>query len=176
MACLFSHSGRLKCAKNDGGGKDFVDILLVEDDDDDIELILHAFKKARVNNYVQVVSDGSEAVDYVFCRGNYAQRNSEKRPQVILSDLNLPKVRGLEVFRPIKVEKRTRKISVVVLTGSQNSQDIAERRRLGAENYIVKLVDFKRLSQAMPQLNLNWDAAQASGNKCAECPGMIFSG
>jgi CheY-like chemotaxis protein len=145
-----------RTATNDGQGKDLVDILLVEDNADDVELALHAFKKARFANRVQVISNGAEALDYVFCRGQYSHRSSETRPQVILLDLNLPKVSGLEVLRRIKAEKRTRKIPVVVLTVSQNSQDIAECRRLGAETYIVKPLDFQRLSQATPQLNLNW--------------------
>ncbi len=137
-------------------GSETVDILLVEDNAEDVELTLRAFKKARLANHVHVVGDGIEALDYIFCRDDYARRSPEKRPQMILLDLNLPKVGGLEVLRRIKAEKSTRMIPVVILTVSQNSRDMAECRRLGAESYIIKPVDFQRLSQTTPQLNLNW--------------------
>ena len=136
--------------------KEFVDILLVEDDSNDVELTLHAFKKARFANRVQVVYDGEEALDYVFCRGTYSGRRLEDSPQIILLDLNLPKVGGLEVLRRIKTDDQTRMIPVIVLTGSQSDRDIAESRRLGAATYIIKPVDFHRLSQVTPQLSLNW--------------------
>lgn len=139
-----------------GNGRDLVDILLVEDNADDVELTLHAFKKARFTNRVHVVSDGAEALDYLFSRGKYAARQTTERPHVVLLDLKLPKVSGLEVLRRIKADKRTSMIPVVILTISDDNYDIAECRRLGAENYIVKPVDFQRLSQATPQLNLNW--------------------
>ena len=155
VSALFPQAG-FRNGKATATNGSVVDILLVEDNANDVELTLHAFKQARFTNHVQVVRDGMEALDYVFCRGNYAQRHSENHPQVILLDLNLPKVSGLELLRRLKAEKRTRMIPVVVLTMSQNSQDIADCRRLGAETYIVKPVDFQRLSQATPQLNLNW--------------------
>lgn len=106
--------------------------------------------------YSHVISDGAEALDYVFCRGKYARRSPGTRPRVILLDLNLPKVSGLEVLRRLKSVIRTRKIPVVILTGSQNSEAIAECRRLGAETYIVNPVVFQSLSQATLQLNLDW--------------------
>jgi two-component system, response regulator len=138
------------------GLKEFVDILLVEDDPNDVELTLQAFKEYRFANLVHVVRDGAEALDYVFCRGAYAQRRSKDRPQVILLDLNLPKISGVEFLYRIKADKRTRLIPVVVLIGSLKDRDIAECRRLGAETCIVKPVNFQRLSEITPQLDLNW--------------------
>ena len=135
---------------------DFVDVLLVEDNPDDAELALHAFKQARFANRIKVAADGEDALDYLFGRGQYANRLSEARPQIILLDLNLPKVSGLEVLRQIKADKRTTKLHVVVLTGSDNSCDIAECRRLGAESYIVKPVNIERLIAVTPQLKLYW--------------------
>jgi len=139
-----------------GGGKDVVDILLVEDNADDVELTLLAFKKSRFTNRVHIVGDGAEALDYLFSKGKYANRRVTERPHLVLLDLKLPKVNGIEVLRRIKTDKRTSMIPVVILTISDDNHDIAECRRLGADNYIVKPVDFQRLSQATPQLNLNW--------------------
>jgi CheY-like chemotaxis protein len=145
-----------KTITTNGCGNDLVDILLVEDNEDDVEMTLRAFKKARFSNRVHVVNDGAEALDYIFCTGKHAANRTMERPQVILLDLQLPKVSGLEVLRRIKADKRTRPMPVVILTISDDKFDIAECRRLGAENYIVKPVDFQRLSEATPQLNLNW--------------------
>lgn len=136
--------------------RDFVDILLVEDNPDDAELALRAFKQARFANRVKVVGDGEEALDYLFCRGKYAGGESSDRPQMILLDLNLPGMDGLEVLRCIKADKRTAKMHVVILTMSSDNYDITECRRLGADNYIVKPVDFRGLAEATPCLNLNW--------------------
>ena len=133
-----------------------VEVLLVEDNPDDVELTLRAFKKACFANRVQVVSDGEMALDHVFCRGEFAGRQTGENPQIILLDLDLPKVSGLEVLRQIKADIRTRKLPVVILTISDDTYDITECRRLGADNYIVKPVNFQRLSQATPGLNLQW--------------------
>jgi len=138
------------------GDKAFVDVLLVEDNSNDVELTLHAFQRSRFANRVQVVRDGAEALDFIFCRGAYANRSQADRPQIILLDLNLPKISGLEVLRLIKADEKTRPIPVVVLTASQSDRDITESRQLGAATYIVKPVDFHRLSQVTPQLSLNW--------------------
>ncbi len=132
------------------------EILLVEDNADDIEMTLRAFKSASVANPVQVVRDGAEALDFIFATGSYLGRKSELPPQVVLLDLNLPKVNGLEVLRRLKAESRTLHIPVVVLTASERDRDIDESRRLGAESYIVKPVDFHRFSQVTPQLKLSW--------------------
>jgi len=132
-----------------------VDILLVEDNADDVELTLHAFKKVRFANRVQVVTDGQEALDYLFCEGAHTDR-AAGRPQVVLLDLYLPKVSGLEVLRRLKADERTRDIPVVILTISQVFSDFSECQRLGAETYIIKPLNFQRLSQVTPRLQLDW--------------------
>lgn len=132
------------------------DILLVEDDSFDVELTLRAFRKAGIANSVHVVRDGAEALDFVFRSGKYAGHRTRELPLVILLDLNLPKVGGMEVLRRLKATPETRKIPVIVLTGSRSSPDIQESRRLGADAYIVKPVDFHNLSHVTPQLSLLW--------------------
>ena len=132
------------------------EILLVEDNPDDVEMTLRAFRNASVANPVQVVRDGAEALDFLFWTGSYVERKAEPPPHVILLDLNLPKVNGLEVLRRLKADSRTLAIPVVVLTASERDRDIDESRRLGAESYIVKPVDFHRFSQVTPQLKLSW--------------------
>ena len=156
VSALFPQTGRLLLKAGPAGDGEAVRILLVEDDADDIVLTLRAFKMARFTNHIQVVTDGAEALDYVFGRGNFAKRDWSAGPQVILLDLNLPKVSGLEVLRRLKANRRTRKIPVVVLTGSQSSMDVAECRQLGAETYLIKPVTFQTLSQATPHVNFNW--------------------
>lgn len=132
------------------------DILLVEDNLKDIELTLTAFRQAKLTNPVQVVHDGVEALDYVFCRGEYAKRAKTERPQVVLLDLHLPKMHGLEVLRRIKADDFARKIPVVVLTVSQRDDHIREALRLGAQSYIVKPVDFQNFSQSTSKLSFRW--------------------
>jgi len=132
------------------------DILLVEDNLRDVEITLAAFKQAKLTNPVQVVHDGADALDYVFCRGAYAKRPKTERPQVVLLDLHLPKVHGLDVLRRIKADEFTRKIPVVVLTVSQRDDDIREALRLGAQSYIVKPVDFQNFSQSTSKLSFRW--------------------
>jgi CheY-like chemotaxis protein len=133
-----------------------VDILLVEDNIDDVAMTLRAFKKARFMNHIHVVGDGAEALNYVFCRGKYARRQPQDRPFVILLDLNLPKISGIEVLRQIRKEKRTRQIPTIILTVSQKNDDISECLRLGAMAYIVKPVDFQKLIGVTPFLKLDW--------------------
>ncbi len=133
-----------------------VDILLVEDNPRDRELTLHALRCARLANYIHVARDGAEALDYIFATGPHAGRRVEDRPCLVLLDLRLPRVDGLEVLRRIKSDRRTRSIPVVVLTSSDESADIAEANELGAESYIVKPVDFQRLSKVTPALNFSW--------------------
>jgi len=137
----------------------------VEDNPDDVEMTLHAFRNAHFANHVQVVTDGEQALDYVFCRGKYSRRNAKNNPQVILLDLNLPKVSGLEVLRRIKADKRTWQISVAIITASKNFAEIDECRRLGAELYIAKPINLQRLSLITPKLNLDWALIESDGSK-----------
>jgi CheY-like chemotaxis protein/predicted XRE-type DNA-binding protein len=159
VAALFVHEladGKAGTTKTNGHGKELVDILLVEDNADDVELTLHAFKQARFANRVHVVSDGQEALDYLFCSGKYSGRRPAEHPQIVLLDLYLPKIPGMEVLRRIKADDRTRMIPVVVLTISQVFSDFNECQRLGAETYLVKPLNFQRLSQVTPRLKLDW--------------------
>jgi two-component system response regulator len=133
-----------------------VDILIVEDSSEDIELAKKALRDVRITNHIHVVRDGAAALDFLFCKGEYAHRKRSDRPQLILLDLGLPKIDGLEVLRQIKGDFRTRTIPVVVLTVSNRDRDVAASQRLGADGYIVKPVDFQNLSGVTPQLSLQW--------------------
>lgn len=135
---------------------EFVDVLFVEDRADDVELTLEALTSANITNRIHVVRDGAEALNFLFCTGQYAHRHSGNRPQLILLDLGLPKIGGLEVLRRIKADVRTREIPVIVLTASNRDRDIAASKKLGAEYYIVKPVDFQNLSEVTPKLRLQW--------------------
>ncbi len=137
-------------------GSKRVDILIVEDEEQDVELAVQAFQRARITNPIHVVHDGAEALDYLFCRGRYAQRKVEDHPHLVLLDLHLPKVPGVEVLHRIKTDERTRSISVVILTESQDSYELAECLRMGAETFIVKPVDIPRFCELTPKLSLNW--------------------
>ena len=133
-----------------------VEILLVEDNPDDVELTLHAFRKHNLANRVHIVRDGAEAVDFLFRTGAYKDRHIEDNPHVVLLDLKLPKVDGLEVLRRMKEEPRTRMIPVVVLTSSREERDIMESYQLGVNSYIVKPVNFEQFTEAVRQLGLYW--------------------
>lgn len=133
-----------------------VELLLVEDNPNDVELTLHALKKNNVTNRIEVVRDGAEALDFIFCTGTYAARQIENSPKVILLDLKLPKVDGLEVLRRVKDDPRTRMIPVVVLTSSREERDIVESYRLGVNSYITKPVDFQQFTDSVRQLGLYW--------------------
>ena len=135
---------------------DPVEIFLVEDNPQDAELTLYALKKHNVANHIEVARDGAEALDYMFCTGAYAHRRIENGPKVVLLDLKLPKVDGLEVLRRIKTDTRTRTTPVVVLTSSREERDIVESYQLGVNSYIVKPVDFEQFSEAVRQLGLYW--------------------
>jgi CheY-like chemotaxis protein/DNA-binding XRE family transcriptional regulator len=135
---------------------ELVDILVVEDSTADAELTLKALKDSRMTNHIHVVRDGAAALDFLFCRGEFANRKRGHRPQIILLDLGLPKVDGLEVLRQIKADSRTRSIPVIVLTVPNRDRDVAASQRLGADAYIVKPVDFRNLSGVTPQLSLQW--------------------
>ena len=133
-----------------------VDILMVEDNKDDIDLTLRAFKQARILNSIQVAHDGEEALDFLFGTGRFAQTKRRLRPQLVLLDLHLPRVPGLEVMRRMMADERTRHIPVVVLTASRDAEELAECQRLGAKTFMVKPVDFQGLSQVTPPLHLDW--------------------
>jgi len=135
---------------------DPVEILLVEDDPNDVELTLHSLKQNNVTNHVRVVRDGAEALDFIFGRGAYRGRSLRDGPKVILLDLKLPKVDGLEVLRQIKNDQETRKIPVVILTSSKEERDIVESYKLGVNSYIVKPVNFTQFTDAVRQLGLYW--------------------
>jgi two-component system response regulator len=133
-----------------------VEILLVEDNPYDEELTLHALKKRQLANRIEVVRDGAEALEFVFCTGNYARRSIQDQPKIVLLDLKLPKVDGLEVLKRIKSDPRTRTIPVVVLTSSDQERDILESYEQGVNSYIVKPVDFGQFTQAVQQLGFYW--------------------
>jgi CheY-like chemotaxis protein/DNA-binding XRE family transcriptional regulator len=135
---------------------ELVDILLAEGDRDDVKLTLRAFNKSNLTNPIYVVSDAAEALDFLFRSGGYTHRWLGDRPKVILLDLKLPRIGGLEVLRRIKAEPQTRMIPVVVLTESPNHRDIAECRRLGVDAFLIKPVDFLRFTKVTPQLGLQW--------------------
>ena len=158
-------NGKGGSGKANGNGRNLVDILLVEDNADDVELALHAFQQARIANRITVATDGQEALNYLFCEGKYSHRRAADHPQIVLLDLYLPKVSGLEVLRRIKADERTRSIPVVILTISQMLNDFTECQRLGAVTYIVKPLNFQRLSQITPRLNLDWALFQPAMTK-----------
>lgn len=133
-----------------------VEILLVEDNPNDAELAMRALTKHNLANRVFVVSDGEEALDFVFARGAFSARKVEAGPRLILLDLKLPKVDGLEVLRAIKGDLRTRVIPVVVLTTSTEERDIIESYRLGVNSYILKPVAFDKFVDAVHSLGLYW--------------------
>ena len=133
-----------------------VDILLVEDNPQDAELTIRALKKHNLANRLITVEDGAEALDFVFGRGKYAGRDTGHPPKVVLLDLKLPKVSGLEVLRALKQDERTRPIPVVVVTSSREDPDIKTAYALGANSYVVKPVDFDAFAEAVCNLGLYW--------------------
>jgi CheY-like chemotaxis protein len=135
---------------------DDVEILLVEDNPHDIELTLRALKKHNLANSVHVVKDGAEALAFLFCAGPYAHRKIEESPKVVLLDLKLPKVDGLEVLRQIKSDERTKVIPVVIMTSSQEERDVVESYKLGVNSYIVKPVDFDKFLECVAELGYYW--------------------
>ncbi|MBI5039897.1 MAG: response regulator [Gammaproteobacteria bacterium] len=131
-------------------------ILLVEDNPDDEALTLRAFKKNNIQNRVVVVRDGAEALDYLFSTGGFAKNTVSDLPQVILLDLKLPKVDGLEVLRRIRADERTKLLPVVILTSSKEDQDVIRGYSLGANSYVLKPVSFDEFIEATRSLGLYW--------------------
>jgi two-component system response regulator len=136
--------------------ENLAEILLVEDNRHDVELTLHAFRHNNFTNPIQVARDGAEALEFLFGTGAFAGRDLHGGPKVVLLDLKLPKVDGLEVLRAIKADQRTRQIPVVVLTSSLQERDIVESYQLGVNSYIVKPVDFDQFTEAVRQLGFYW--------------------
>ena len=131
-------------------------ILLVEDNPDDVKLTLRALKKSNIKNEVVVVGDGVEAVDYLFGTGKFAGRDTGILPQVVLLDLKMPKMDGLEVLHRIRADERTKLLPVVILTTSSEDKDKVDSYKLGANSYIRKPVDFNQFVDAVQQLGLYW--------------------
>lgn len=133
-----------------------VDILLVEDNPQDVELTIRALKRNNLANRLFTVEDGARALDFLFCRGEYSARNLAHKPKVVLLDLKLPKVGGLEVLRTMKADERTRQIPVVIVTSSQEDPDIKIAYELGANSYVVKPVSFDAFLDTMSKLGFYW--------------------
>jgi CheY-like chemotaxis protein len=133
-----------------------VEILLVEDDPDDMELTMHALQAEHLCNHIEVARDGAEALDFLFCRGPYSERDPNSHPKLILLDLKLPKVDGLEVLRQIKENPGTRAIPVVILTSSRQESDMVRGYQLGTNSYIQKPVDFDHFRATIKQLGYYW--------------------
>ena len=131
-------------------------ILLIEDNPDDVELTLHAFQKNHMTNEVVVASDGAEGLDYLFGTGKYAGRDADEAPALILLDLQLPKIGGLEVLRRVREDERTKRIPVVILTTSDEEEDIVNGYNGGANSYLRKPVDFAEFMNAVKQLEMYW--------------------
>lgn len=133
-----------------------VDILLVEDNPNDTELTIRALIKNNITNQLIVLNDGAEALDFIFCRGKFEHREIVNHPKVVLLDLKLPKLNGLEVLRAIKADERTRAIPVVMVTSSRQDPDIKTAYEYGANSYVVKPLDFNVFAEAMRQLGFYW--------------------
>ena len=133
-----------------------IEILLVEDNPDDVELALFALKKNNFANTVHVARDGEEALDFLFCRNGHSSRSFDCPPKVVLLDLKLPKVDGLEVLRALKNDSRTKALPVVVMTSSKQQRDMVEGYRLGVNSYIQKPIDFAEFREIIKQLGYYW--------------------
>jgi two-component system response regulator len=136
-------------------------VLIVEDNPNDLDLILHTFGKARITNPVEVARDGQAALDYIFCRGVHAGREPIP-PRLILLDLRLPKIDGMEVLRAIKADPHTHAIPVVILTASREERDLIEGYHLGANSYIEKPVDFVQFQKVIREMGRYWLAVNQS--------------
>jgi len=133
-----------------------IEILLVEDNPDDVELTLHALRKENLANHIHVSRDGEEALEFLFCNGQHADRSFEHPPRLVLLDLKLPKVDGMEVLRRLKSDPRTQSIPVVILTSSKEERDLVRGYGLGANSYIQKPVDFDQFRNTVKSAGLYW--------------------
>jgi len=133
-----------------------VDILLVEDNQDDIDLALHALRQGKVANSIFVVRDGEEALDFLFCRGQFSQRSVDHPPKLVLLDLKLPKIDGLQVLKAVKGDPRTKTIPIVIMTSSKEERDMVESYNSGVNSYIQKPVDFEQFRHTVKTLGLYW--------------------
>jgi len=133
-----------------------VEILIVEDNQNDVEMAIRALKRNHLSNKIQVVEDGAEALDFIYAKGKYSKRKCNKYPKIILLDLKLPKVDGLEVLREIKSNLETKRIPVIVLTSSKEENDMVESYQLGVNSYIVKPVDFNKFVDAVKNIGYYW--------------------
>ena len=133
-----------------------VEILLIEDNPDEAELAIRSLKKNNIANDLVLLDDGAEALDYIFCRGKYSDKSKSVQPKLILLDINLPRVSGIEILRQIKAHDDTKMIPVVILTSSKAEKDIMESYKLGANSYIVKPVNFESFSKAITELKMYW--------------------
>ena len=139
-----------------GPSESTVEILLIEDNPNDADLTLRALKKQNLTNQIYHVKDGAEALDFLFATGKFKGRNLEEMPRMILLDLKLPKVDGLDVLKKIKSDERTKKIPTVILTSSQEERDVAESYKIGANSYVVKPVDFENFVDCVAKMGLYW--------------------
>ncbi len=133
-----------------------LDILLVEDNQDDMDLALHALKRGKLANNIFVARDGEEALDFLFCRGGFGHRSFDHPPKLVLLDLKLPKVDGMEVLKQIKGDSRTKTIPVVIMTSSKEERDLVAGYNLGANSYIQKPVDFDQFRETVKSVGLYW--------------------
>lgn len=144
---------------------DDIEILLVEDNHDDAVLTIRALKRSNLGNRLVHLEDGAAALDFIFARGNYSDRKIEDRPRVILLDLKMPKIDGLQVLKQLKTDDRTRSIPVVVMTSSNQEKDIEECYRLGVNSYVVKPVQFESFQKVVTDLGFYWLLVNQSSRK-----------
>ncbi len=133
-----------------------IEILLVEDSLEDANLVIRSLKKSNLTNNIIHLKDGAEALDFIFGRGEFSGRKIEDRPKVILLDLKMPKVDGLQVLREIKADERTKTIPVVIMTSSREDRDLVESYKLGVNSYVVKPVAFDNFAKAVAELGIYW--------------------